>query len=289
MTTDVSHYATVELPQAEISTSSLRCISVRCFVQRCSKFHSLQRWIVSVFKRWLLNRDVTSRIEIGSVVAWVVPNVHGADRLFIDDDTTLTVQHLRGIWDCCATRSLVLTSAHSGIVGLAHALNHDSHLFRWTTANLEGGTVPVRWACPEELGIVRDFHLAWRGHNPEPVEKWAMAEDPNCGITGVVAQTSSTQDVGFTSSLIVQPPWRRRGIGLSLIAHVLNNHLHSRSCAALVHRADNLPSRQLCDRLRLNSVAFVALESTQVKQLATGAQGCVLPRSFPDRAQDAKF
>lgn len=125
----------------------------------------------------------------------------------------------------------------------------------------------MRWIEQDEGEKIRELHQKWRGDEAGRVDKWAVVEDNDLNIVGIVAKASSTPSVGFIASLVVQPECRRRGIGASLVAHAINAHLTGRPCGALVHRASNLSAGQLYDRLGLNSSLFIALDSMQLARL----------------------
>ena len=204
-----------------------------------------------------------------SLPACVVPNVHGADRLFIRSWGTLHPGLLLSLDRRCARDSLVLTSSHPGLVALASGLGFELHVFRWTDAYVCSGMISTRWAEPNDLKAVHDFFVAWHRDEPSPVEKWAIAQEDR-PIMGIIAQAASTPTVGFLSSLIVDPTKRRRGVGYSLLAYAVNEHVRALGCAALIHRSSNLPSRRLSDRLGLHAMPFVALESPDIARLAEG-------------------
>lgn len=195
----------------------------------------------------MLEQDGICEIAVASLQTWIIPNVHGFDRLFVDVDIFLSAHHLDAIWYQCAGSSLVLTSAHPILLRLARANEMDYHFFRWTHRFLKGGAASIRWMSATEFPEIHRFHLWCRGDPPSSVDRWASALDAEEHIIGIVAQVASTSNVGFVSSLLVHPEWRRKGVGSSLMIYALNDHLSSRQYGALIHRAGNLPSQKLCD------------------------------------------
>jgi GNAT superfamily N-acetyltransferase len=228
---------------------------------------------VSFLEQWITDQENAHQTNVGSPSAWVIPNVHGVDRLFVGCDVALTVNHIEDIWRLCVRDSLVLTSPHPLFLHLAQATQVGIHLFRWIEKPVPRGVASVKWASTGlELELILKFHLCWQGNEASAADRWALAIDEEGCIAGIIAQTSSTSSVGFTSSLVVHPARRRHGIGCSLLAHALNDHLQFRSAAALTQRADNLPSKQLCDRLNLKSAPFVALDPPLFRQLAMASR-----------------
>jgi GNAT superfamily N-acetyltransferase len=220
---------------------------------------------LSVFERWVIDRDAARQEHFDSLKVWTVPNLQGVGRLFVAADASIRTDQLDALADRCSRGSLVLTSSHSELLTLARKLGIETYVFRWADCALDVGSALVRWAEPLEGTAIHCLHKKWRGDQPDGVDAWAVSNDCEGNIIGIAATAAEARVVGFAAAVVVDPNSRRRGIGASLSAFVLNYQLSKYPLVGLIHRSSNAPARTLYDKLKLNSVDFVMFDAPSLE------------------------